>query len=145
MAELLQDVVHEFTHQAEQKNISLEMDFIEGNTNVKADIGLIQRVLENLIGNAIKNTLQDGKVWIKLEQQNSGFQVMIKDTGRGINEHELPHIFDRLYQAENGSQDSGNSSGLGLAIVKKILDIHQSQIKVKSQLNSGTEFSFVLG
>ena len=144
MAELLQDVGHEFIHQAEEKNVSLEMDLIQGNTNVHADIGLIQRVLENLIGNAIKNTPEDGVVCITLTQQNAGFQVIIKDTGRGISEHELPHIFDRLYQAENSSQDSSSSSGLGLAIVKKILDIHHAQIKVKSQLNFGTEFSFVL-
>lgn len=144
MAELLQDVSHEFMHQAEVKNVQLEMDLIKGNTNVRADIGLIQRVLENLIGNAIKNTPEDGKVCIKLAQQEVGYKIIIKDTGRGISEHELPHIFDRFYQAENNAQDSSSSSGLGLAIVKKILDIHHAQIKVKSQLNFGTEFSFVL-
>jgi len=144
MAELIQDVSMEFTHQAKEKNIDLNLELLEGNTNVSADIGLMQRVLENLIGNALKHTPQDGKVLIKLENKNKGFNVIIRDNGRGISEHELPNIFNRLYRAENTSSDSSASSGLGLAIVKKILEIHHTKIRVKSQLNHGTQFSFSL-
>ncbi len=144
MAELIQDVSIEFSQLAEQKGLELKMELLEGNTNVKADIGLMQRVLENLISNAIKHTSQNGEIIIKLENSNKGFNVVIQDTGRGISEHELPNIFNRLYRAENTSNESSNSSGLGLAIVKKILDIHHSTIKVTSQLNQGTQFSFYL-
>ena len=144
MSELIQDVSMEFNMQAEQKHIKLSLDLLEGNTNVSADISLMQRVLENLIGNAIKHTPQNGKVTIKLENKNNGFNVVISDNGRGISEHELPNIFNRLYRAENTSNDSNTSSGLGLAIVKKILEIHHTKIKVKSQLDHGTQFSFSL-
>lgn len=142
MAELIQDVSLEFTHQAQQKGLDLSMELLKGNTNVTADIGLMQRVLENLIGNAIKHTPKDGKVLIKLENQGEGFNIIIRDNGRGISEHELPNVFNRLYRADNSSQESDSSSGLGLAIVKKILEIHHCTIKVESQLNQGTEFSF---
>ena len=144
MAELIQDVSIEFTHQAEQKQIDLSLELLEGNTNVSADIGLMQRVLENLIGNALKHTPNNGKVIIKLENKGNGFNIIISDNGRGISEHELPNIFNRLYRAENTSNESTTSSGLGLAIVKKILEIHHSKIKVKSTLNQGTQFSFSL-
>ncbi len=144
MAELIQDVSIEFSHLAEQKGLELKMKLLEGNTNVRADIGLMQRVLENLISNAIKHTSENGEIIIKLENSNDGFNIIIQDTGRGISEHELPNIFNRLYRAENTSNESSNSSGLGLAIVKKILDIHHSTIKVTSQLNQGTQFSFYL-
>ncbi|MFK8011835.1 MAG: sensor histidine kinase [Marinicellaceae bacterium] len=144
MAELIQDVSMEFTHQAKTKKIDLKLKLLEGNTNVSADIGLMQRVLENLIGNALKHTPENGEVTIKLENKNDGFNIIISDNGRGISEHELPNIFNRLYRAENTSTESSNSSGLGLAIVKKILEIHHSKIKVKSQLNHGTQFSFSL-
>ncbi len=144
MSELMQDVSMEFKMMAQKRNVDLKVDLIDGNTDVKADIGLMQRVLENLIGNAIKHTPADGKVLLKLVQQSGQFKIIIRDTGRGISKQELPFIFDRLYRAENSSQHSKSSSGLGLAIVKKILDLHQAKIKVISKLEKGTQFSFQL-
>ncbi len=144
MAELIQDVSLEFIPQAQAKKVELKMDLLKGNTNVMADIGLMQRVLENLIGNAIKHTPNHGDVIIKLEDSGDGYKVIIQDNGRGISEKELPNIFNRLYRAENTSKDSANSSGLGLAIVKKILDIHHATIRVKSKLNKGSAFYFSL-
>jgi signal transduction histidine kinase len=144
MSELMQDVSMEFKMMAQQRNVDLKVDLLDGNTDVKADIGLMQRVLENLISNAIKHTPQNGKVLLKLAQKGDQFNVIIRDTGRGISEKELPHIFDRLYRAENTSDFNQSSSGLGLAIVKKIMDLHKTKIKVISQLNKGTQFSFRL-
>ena len=129
---------------AQEKNIDLTIDLLSGNTDVKADIGLMQRVLENLISNAIKHTPSNGKVLLKLVQKGNQFNVIIRDTGRGISQKDLPFIFDRLYRADNSSNYSQSSSGLGLAIVKKILELHQSKIKVISQLEKGTQFSFHL-
>ena len=144
MSELMQDVSMEFKMMAQERNIDLKVDLLDGNTDVKADIGLMQRVLENLISNAIKHTPQDGKVLLKLTQRGEQFNVIIRDTGRGISEKELPHIFDRLYRAENSSDYNQSSSGLGLAIVKKIMDLHKTKIKVISQIDKGTQFSFHL-
>jgi signal transduction histidine kinase len=144
MSELMQDVALEFTPMAEQKKLKFNIKLLEGNTDVRADIGLMQRVLENLIGNAIKHTPEKGQITIKLESKNDRFNVVIEDTGRGISQSEIPHIFDRLYRAENSSNESSSSSGLGLAIVKKILDLHHAKIKVISQLDKGTQFSFQL-
>jgi signal transduction histidine kinase len=144
MAELIQDVSIEFSHLAQLKGLDLQMKLLEGNTNVIADIGLMQRVLENLISNAIKHTPKKGQILIKLENKGDGFKITISDTGTGISEHELPKIFNRLYQADNSSKENSSSSGLGLAIVKKIMDIHHTKISVKSALNHGTQFSFSL-
>lgn len=144
MSELIQDVSMEFKLQAQQRNVELKIDLLPGNTDVLADIGLMQRVLENLIGNAIKHTPENGSVLLKLNQESNRFNVIIRDTGRGISKKELPFIFDRLYRADNSSSYSQNSSGLGLAIVKKILDLHKTKIKVISQLDKGTQFSFHL-
>ncbi len=144
MSELMQDVSMEFKMMAQQRNVDLQIDLLDGNTDVKADIGLMQRVLENLISNAIKHTPKDGKVLLKLAQRDDQFNVIIRDTGRGISEKELPHIFDRLYRAENSSNYNQSSSGLGLAIVKKIMDLHKTKIDVISKLDRGTQFSFRL-
>jgi len=144
MSELIQDVSMEFKWQAQQRNVALQIDLLPGNTDVMADIGLMQRVLENLIGNAIKHTPENGKVLLKLNQDSGQFNIIIRDTGRGISQKELPFIFDRLYRADNSSNYAQNSSGLGLTIVKKILELHHSKIKVVSQLKKGTQFSFRL-
>lgn len=142
LAELMQDVSMEFKLMAEQKNIELEIELEAHPSDVRADIALMQRVFENLIGNAVKHTPENGTIWLRLISENDQFKVEVQDTGRGISQEELPHIFDRLYRAENSSQYSQSSSGLGLAIVKKILDVHQINIRVFSQLERGTRFSF---
>jgi signal transduction histidine kinase len=142
LGELMQDVAMEFKLLAREKNVALEIELEAQPTEVQADIALMQRVLENLIGNAIKHTPPDGTVWLRLVPEHGQFTVVVKDTGRGISREELPHIFDRLYRAQNSTEQQDGSAGLGLAIVKKILDVHEIRIKVISQLERGTQFSF---
>jgi signal transduction histidine kinase len=138
----MQDVAMEFKLMARERNIALSVELESRPVEVEADIALMQRVLENLIGNAIKHTPEGGTVWIKLVPEGNQYTVVIEDTGRGISREELPHIFDRLYRAGNSARSGTGSSGLGLAIVKKILDVHEIPIKVISRLNQGTRFSF---
>lgn len=144
MAELMQDVSMEFKHLCEANDITLAVKVPDTHCLVSADIGLMQRVLENLISNAVKHTEPKGQVTIMLSLKKGSYHVMIRDTGCGISEQELPHIFERLYRAENSATSAENSSGLGLAIVKKIIDLHSSTIKVASHLGKGTVFSFDL-
>jgi signal transduction histidine kinase len=142
LGELMQDVAMEFKLMARERNIALNVELESRPVEVEADIALMSRVLENLIGNALKHTPEGGTVWIKLVPDGKQYTVVIEDTGRGISREELPHIFDRLYRAENSARSGTGSSGLGLAIVKKILDVHEIPIKVISRLNRGTRFSF---
>lgn len=142
MAELMQDVSMAFQHQCSERQITMAVSVPDSPCEVVADIGLIQRVLENLIGNAVKHTEAGGQVALKLVTQNDNFQVVVEDTGCGISEEELPHIFERLYRAENSATSQNNSSGLGLAIVKKIIELHNSSIQVVSQLGQGSAFTF---
>ena len=115
-----------------------------GNTVVYADIGLIQRVLENLIRNAIQFTSEDGHIRIQVEKRPQRVAVSVTDDGCGIAESELDRIFDRFYPRENGDSRRSDSAGLGLAIVKRILDLHGSRITVTSKLDRGTRFEFDL-
>jgi two-component system OmpR family sensor kinase len=111
---------------------------------VYADIGLMQRVLENLIRNALKFTPSGGKIDIRIDRKPGAVLVAIEDTGCGIAEEDLEHVFDRFYRAENATQTGSSNAGLGLAIVRKILDLHGSRISVSSQLDQGTCFEFDL-
>jgi two-component system sensor histidine kinase ResE len=109
---------------------------------VNADIGLIDRVLQNLLDNAITHTNTGGEVRLVLDGQHHKLRVCLEDTGVGIPQHDLPYVFDRFYRARTKGKTSG--AGLGLAIVKKILEAHGETISVESRVNEGTCFSFDL-
>lgn len=144
LAELLQDTVQEFELDAEQKNIALTTSAPKDSAVVYADIGLIQRVLENLLKNAIHFTPSGGRIQINIEKRPDSVAVSVSDTGCGIAEPDLQRIFDRFYRREPDDHSRAGSAGLGLAIVKRILDLHESRITVTSGLDQGTRFEFDL-
>ena len=111
---------------------------------VYADISLIQRVLENLVGNALKHTPAGGKVSISVQRSAAAVGVSVADTGPGIPREALPHIFDRFYRTRSSSADRLDGAGLGLAITKRIVELHSSPIDVMSEVRRGTTFSFHL-
>ncbi len=143
-AELLQDVAQKFQLKAEQRGIRLETALPERAPHVSADIGLIERVLENLIGNALAHTDAGGRVRLRLEPREEGVVVQVSDTGCGIPAEELDNVFERFYRIGGARWEGGNHAGLGLAITKSILDLHDSEMKVESQVGAGTSFTFAL-
>ncbi|MEM9208138.1 MAG: HAMP domain-containing sensor histidine kinase [Pseudomonadota bacterium] len=144
LPELMQDVAQEFRIEAEARGISLRIVGAERSGYTLGDIGLIQRVLENLVRNAVKFTPSGGEIVLSVAQHPDTVAVSVSDTGSGIAEEDLPKIFDRFYRARDGEEARSDSSGIGLAIVKRILDLHGSRITVSSQLDAGTRFEFEL-
>ena len=144
VAELLQDVSQEFQLEAEDKQINLSIEPDTENAFTVGDIGLIQRVLENLVRNAIRFTPQGGEITLSISGHPESVAVAVSDTGCGIPDQDIPRIFDRFYRSENGVEARSGSSGLGLAIVKRILDLHDSRITVVSKIDAGTRFEFEL-
>lgn len=142
MSELAQDVSQKFKLKAKNKGIRLETKIPEIPAFVSADIGLIQRVLENLLDNAIKYTPVGGEVEITLSIGETKVETLIKDSGQGVSEDEAHHIFERFYRIEKHRDQDG--SGLGLAIVKRIIQLHNSSIFVSPAENKGAVFSFDL-
>lgn len=144
IGELVQDVVQKYDLIARQKDIQLVVNYQPDLPFVDADIGLIERVLENLIENALRFTPRGGSVTLNLHPEPQQVAVEITDTGCGISAQDLPHIFDRYYRVKTNGHRSFISGGLGLAIVKKILELHDSGIQVSSKLDEGTTFRFGL-
>jgi signal transduction histidine kinase len=142
IAELVQDVQQKNLVFAEPKKIELKLDFPYDLPVVNADIGMMEKVLQNLLDNALKFTPQGGKITISLTPEKQDILVSVKDNGRGISPDALPHIFDRYQKAERTTANENEGLGLGLAIVKKILEVHNIEIKVESSKESGTVFSF---
>lgn len=142
--ELVQDVVIKYRLRARDSGVSIETDIPPHLPFVSADIGLIERVLENLLDNAIRHTPRGGRVAVTLAAASGRVSVRVADTGCGIPAEELPHVFDRFYQVKKSQRESGGGVGLGLAIAKRILDLHASRIAVDSTPQAGTQFDFTL-
>jgi len=141
IAELISDIANKYRIISQKKGISINAFLPNENPIVEADILLIDRVLQNLIDNAIKFCKEGDYINIVVRSQGDGkVEISIADTGEGIKPDELPYIFERYYKGKQYSE----STGLGLAIVKKIIDLHHSDIEVFSQIGKGTSFSFHL-
>lgn len=143
ISELVSDITTNYYVIAKEKNISIKAELVQGLPPVIADISLIERVMQNLIDNAVKFTPTGGDIVIKTSQEGHKISVSVCDTGIGIKESEQSKIFDRYYKG-NDFVDLKNSTGLGLAIVKKILELHQSSLYLQSQNNAGSQFTFEL-
>jgi signal transduction histidine kinase len=144
MAELVQDVVQQFKPLAEKHDVTLNAEFPESpNSLIKADIGLMNRALTNLIDNAIKHTPEGGMVTIRSVQKGKDIVLEVSDSGNGIHEADLPFIFDRFYQADKSRSDK-QGAGLGLAIAQKIFHLHGAEVIVKSAENRGTTFRIAI-
>ncbi len=144
IAELIHDTAQEFSLEIEKKDLALTIGIPTENTIVFADIGLIQRVLENLIRNAIAHTPEHGEIRLNFTETPESVQVTVEDNGSGITSEDIPFIFERFYQSADTPTKHAQSSGLGLAIVKRILDLHGCRIEVHSTSKTGTRFEFDL-
>lgn len=144
IGELAHDVVQKFELSAKERHISIQIELDPSIPFVLADIAMIERVIENLIENAMRHTPPGGAIRLTFGTQNSDVSVRISDTGCGIPDEDLPFIFDRFYQRKKAPKDKAGYSGLGLAITKRILELHNRNIRVKSSPQKGTQFSFLL-
>jgi signal transduction histidine kinase len=143
MSELAQDVVQEFRLRAAERGVRLEVSPATDLPFVEADIGMMERVLENLVENALRHTPESGRVSVRLVPEGRLLHVEVEDTGCGIAPDELPRIFERFYRVASGASDTGGS-GLGLAISKRMLDLHECPLEARSTLGQGTTFAFGL-
>jgi signal transduction histidine kinase len=145
LKEIVYDVMSKFNPRAEKARVTLDADIPDGLPQVYADIALIERVLTNLLDNAIRYTPRNGTIHISTEiEEKQIIRVRVRDTGSGINKDDLPYIFDRFYRVEKSRSEKTGGTGLGLAIAKKIMEVHESTLSVVSELNSGSTFSFNL-
>lgn len=142
-AELVQDVIQKFQLVAAERQARLRMDCVEPLPFVEADIGLIERVLENFLSNSLRYTKPGGEIQVALTRRDPGVQIQVSDDGEGIPEQDLPHIFDRFYQG-GGKERGDDHAGLGLAIAQRIIKLHGENIEVQSVIGRGTVFTFRL-
>ena len=143
LIELAQDTVLDFQPRAEKQGVLLEADFSPQLPFAYGDIAMVERVLTNLVENALHHTPSGGRVLLRIAAGEQELVCEVKDTGQGIAREDLPHIFDRFYRGEKGRQHKGGT-GLGLAIAQKIIEAHGGQISAASTEGQGATFRFSL-
>ncbi len=144
ISELANDMHNKYQLIAKEKDIILETDLSKDLPPVYADVSLIERVMQNLIDNAIKFTPEGGRIMIRTQRYDHIVEIIITDTGIGIPENEKGRIFTRHYRTTDNFIDLKDSAGLGLTIAEKILELHDSSLKLISKEKSGSSFSFSL-
>ncbi len=142
ITDLIYDIQTNYELIAKEKNIELTTQFTDKTPLVFADISLVERALQNLIDNALKFTPEKGRVTILVDHNRENVIIRIKDSGDGISVEDQKYIFERFRQTDSKLKKTG--IGLGLAIVKKIMELHETDIKVISKPNEGSVFEFYL-
>ena len=136
---LLHNIVERMQYNALASGITLHEDYTEG-LELYGDADLLDQAFSNLMDNAIKYTLKGGKVTIETREEANGITVSIRDTGIGIPEEEIPHIFDRFHRVNKKESKKLGGTGLGLAITQWIINAHNGKISVRSSVGSGSDF-----
>ncbi len=141
---LLQEGCRQMNRIAAEKQIKFSWKAPDADTPVvvRGDAGMLRRLLFLFVDNAVKYTPSGGSVRVSLRREKASPEAIleVEDTGIGIAESDLPHIFDRFYRADKSRTSETGGAGLGLALAKEITRAHGGQIEVESTLGKGTRF-----
>jgi len=144
--EFFHDCADEVGLDMEARNINFSFSSnVKPDVLVIADVEQLRRVVNNIISNSVKYMDKEkGSIHIELADDRDFIRVDIRDNGRGISNHDLPHIFDRFYRVDSSRNLSRGGSGIGLSIVKKIIEDHGGKVWARSKEGEGTEILFSL-
>ena len=141
--EFAENLLEAFHPAATEKNITLSLEDNTSNPMMEFDSNMMQKVINNLISNALKFTDADGAVTLRLSGPADGSMcIEVSDTGIGIPADDLPHVFDRFFRSGNAASSTG--SGIGLSLVKQYVDLHGGTVSVTSEEGKGSTFTILL-
>lgn len=138
--DLVENITPSLQQQADKRQITLRTK-VPYNISFHADEEKMQQLLLNLLSNAIAYTSEGGDVSLTIEEQEDSVVFVVRDTGIGISKEDLPRIFERFYRVDKDRSRHTGGTGLGLAIVKHIIEVHNGDIDVESEVEKGTTFT----
>jgi PAS domain S-box-containing protein len=141
---IVEDITLSIADYSKQKGIDVIFDTDIEDKVVAIDPDKIERVVLNLLSNAIKFTNPEGEIFVNMYDKTDRIVISIKDTGIGIPEDKLNSIFERFDQVENTIKRNKEGSGIGLSLVKSLVELHDGNIEVKSEIGKGSEFIITL-
>lgn len=141
---LIEDIVMSFANYADNNGINLIFDTNVEDLIMSVDVNSIERIILNILSNAIKFTGEGGSIYVNLIYEDNKINIIIEDTGIGIPEDKLEHIFDRFNDVNKGFIGNVYGSGIGLSMVKSMVNLIGGTIGVESKLNVGTKFTITM-
>jgi two-component system sensor histidine kinase BaeS len=126
---------------AEERGISIRVEVPQKPLVVEGDADRLRQVIGNLMSNALRYTPPGGTIGLHGESDGERVRIQVSDTGKGIAEQDLPHVFDRFYRADPARDREAGGSGLGLAIARALVEAHGGTIEVQSTVGKGTVFT----
>lgn len=146
LSEFIDDLAAPYKEGMKSKTIDFKVDFQpDTELTIQLDTNHAAKILNNLLSNAMKFTSAGGSITLKVEQpakRNDWLSVSVKDNGKGIHSHDIPHVFDRFYQAEKGDKKASGGTGIGLALAKELAQLFKGTLEVESTIGKGSEFTF---
>jgi signal transduction histidine kinase len=133
-----------FQNQAEQRNVTIQVDASDDLPEIEVDESRMMQVLSNLLSNALRHTQPEGTVSLSARSSGDKLEICVRDTGEGIPPEELPYIFDRFQRGDKSRHMETGESGLGLAIVKALVDAHGGSTSAESMPGVGTSIRLLL-
>ncbi len=140
LLKIMMETLDVYTQRAEQSNIVIDLTMPAFSPTIIGDSNRLKQVYINILDNAIKHTPSGGKIFISFIKQNGGYSVVIKDTGSGISEKDLPMVKERFYKGASTKP----GSGLGLAICNEIVTLHGGELNIYSKEGEGTTVVILL-
>src|SRR5690606_24340265 len=158
IAQLVLQIVGHYKEEALNRNIDLSVDKDDEQLMVWGDENLLEKVIFNVISNAFKASFEGGAINVAVYAKDQmvafplvdenfkapAIEVVVTDTGIGLEKEQMTHIFDRFYQVENQNHSYYGGTGIGLEVVKSFVELHKGKIEVESQLGKGTSFKIIL-
>ena len=148
---LVKEIVVSVSPFAEDKGVLLEFSSSCSELRAEVDIEIIERVLLNLLSNAISYTAEGGKIMVEVDKaENNAVKLSVQDTGQGIPEEMMEDIFCRYVKVRSGLQSNSmkimlaNNNGIGLSLVKSLVSLHGGSIKLESEVDRGSKFTVIL-
>ena len=138
---ILEQILKAFQPIAREKDLTVHLELPKDLPRVNLDPDRLNQILGNLVSNAIQVLSSGGKIILSGEREKDSLILQVQDNGPGIQEEDLPHIFDRFYRADKTRKSDDGSSGLGLAIAKKLVEAQGGSISVESEIDQGTTFA----
>jgi two-component system OmpR family sensor kinase len=129
--------------QAEAKGVSVAIEE-EVSLIAEADPERIGQVLRNLLNNGVSYTLPGGHIRVSVREMGDEAEVRVEDSGAGISQEDLPHVFERFYRVDKSRSRATGGVGLGLTIARRLVEAHGGKISVQSQAGKGSAFTFTL-
>jgi signal transduction histidine kinase/CheY-like chemotaxis protein/AraC-like DNA-binding protein len=143
ISSVIKEIAEVFKQKAHENGISIIKDLKE-NVFAECDVSVIEKVLYNLLVNAINYTDKGGSIFISLNDKDQIISINVKDTGKGIPEEEIPNLFTRSYRVNNTRKNNIENYGIGLAFSKQLIQLHGGQIDLVSEINEGASFTVTI-